>query len=96
MFEKAKELKIFKNINKSFFWSFGVFINWRKNVFNQPLPSLKNAVKFVIFFSTKMFIYIFFICVFFQTKKLKIYEGSYFSFFKDSMLLNVLKKSKLK
>ena len=59
-----------------------MFINWGKNVFSQPLPGKKIAVKFVIIFF-KIFFLILFILLWwlFYTKKMKIYEDSYFSVF---------------
>ena len=52
-------------------WSLGMFINRGKNVFSQPWPCKKIAVKFVIFFFQQIFILFFFylvVIVFFRIK----------------------------
>ena len=80
-----------------FFGSLGIFNNWWKNVFSQPLQCIKISVRFVIFFSTITFVFFLLWLFFLIQKKLKIYEDSYFAFFKDRMLLNMSKKiAKLK
>ena len=43
----------------NFFLDLVVFINWWKNVLSQQLPYKEIAVKFVIFFSTNNFIFLF-------------------------------------
>ena len=74
MFEKAKGLKISKTILQKKIELGNVF-NCGKNVFSQPLPCKKIAVKFVIFFSSTN---IFFIVIVLFKHKTKIYEDSYF------------------
>ena len=90
MFEKAKKVKDIQDFKPKKIWSLGMFINWGKNVFSQPLPCKKIAVIFGIIFFNKYFFYFFYlvVIVFFVSKKLKIYEDSYFSVF---LRLNVAK-----
>ena len=86
---KSERVKNMQYYTPKKFWSLGMFINWGKNVFSQPLPCKKIAMKFVIFFFNKYFLIFLFSCdCFFVYKKLKIYEDSYFSVF---LRLNVAK-----
>ena len=76
-----------------------MFINWGKNVFNQPLPCRKIAVKFVIFFSNNNFFFFsyFIVIVFFIQRTENLTGFIFFSFVRFNVAKYVLKKiAKLK
>ena len=69
-----------------------MFINWWKNVFSQPLPCRKVAVKFDLFFFQQIcFYYYFFLIVFFYTKKLKFMSIHIFHFLRLNVAKYILK-----
>ena len=61
-FEKTNVLKNMQEYTQVFFGPWGFLLIIEKNVFSQPLPCQKNAVKFVIFFSTINLIFLFVNC----------------------------------
>ena len=76
-----------------------MFISRGKNIFSQPLPCKKVAVKLVIFFFNKYFFNFFCYCncffVFFIQKSENLYGFIFFSFFGLNVAEYVLKKTRI-
>ena len=90
MFEKEKGLRICKTIHTIFVgpWEF-LLIDEKVYLVSQY--HVKNCSEICHIFFQQTIFYSFFMNFdgFFLYKKLKIYKDSYYSFFKDQMLLNM-------